>query len=1317
MCVVLKLRGYSQENFVFDSANVQINPLDINTKESEFGPFKVDNRLFYTSSRERRLALINLDENTGRQMFDLYSGDLMDSVTVANSKPLLNSVNTSLNQGTCFFDKKTSKLYYAGNTPSTRKDKFKVAIFSTEFRDNKFLAPKLELLLPDTFVASHPMVNDNKLYFSSNLKGGHGKADIYTAELVDGKWTNIKNLDEVNSPYDDYFPFAINGKEIYFSSNRPGGFGKLDLYKYTFSDGNARVNNLGKPINSKGDDFGLFMEPKQESGYFSTNRTGDQDDIYHFRKTWPTFNDCVAAIKENYCYDLTDEKSLETDSLKGYFYEWDFGDGSKQKGISVTHCYLQPGSYVINLNIIDVSTRAVFLNQTALDLYVDSIVQLRINSLDTMLVNRKFTINTAGTYLPGKKITGYYFEVDGKRSRRESFEHNFTRLGKHTIKLGVEYLDLATKTNSSMCTSLDVTCVDSALWIPFEKRKIEEMVAKFDVKNIQAGKERLEDLNYDAELKFNQRLGLNREELSSSIKDYLGAESTKESLARIAEDKLARQGKNIGAEQNRLSSQEEEALFALQRKQLIAEQKKAQGIGGKNIGSDKNGLTSQEEQALLALTRKQQRYEQDRINDFRAKNIANNKSGLSDQEEEAFLAFQKKRELYEQQNKEGLNGKNIGGNKSGLSDQEEEAFLALQKKKEVFAQQNKDGFDGKNIGGNKSGLTDQEEEAFLAFQKKKELYEQQKKDGVNGKNIGGNKSGLSDQEEEAFLALQKKKEVYAQQNKDGFDGKNIGGNKSGLSDQEEEAFLAFQKKKELYEQQNKDGVNGKNIGGNKSGLTDQEEEAFLALQKKKEVYAQQNKDGIDGKNIGGNKSGLTDQEEEAFLTFQKKKELFEQQNKDGLNAKNIDGNKSGLSDQEEEAFLALKKKKELYAQQNNEGFSGKNLGINQSGLSAMDEAALLSFRKKSKMKILFNTRGGVKGSLDTLLNVEEKVDITFRVHLGKSKVKKDTAYLNSIGLVGVHEEYVDNEYYYTYKNEKQVSKIEIYYKKALKAGIKDPIVIAYNNNVLIPNQEHHFKTASFNETKKEQTLPVAVQTTVVANPPVVVKQSLLAKVFRKNKKAVDSTKVKADTLVAQEPVKKETPLAQVEAKQRIREKVEQARDTAQLVKNNRKPQDTLTPAPQPQQVAKSPFEEPPEKAELYFSPEALKPRDVKIEDLVVSEEKDTAPSKKYSDEFIAKFGDATAPDLEFRVQISAFKYRNRYDFPHLAGLGSIENTLTEGGITRISIGGVFNNYRMALEHSKKVIAAGQKDAFVTLFYKGKRVFLEDLEKMGIFLTK
>ena len=58
--------------------------------------------------------------------------------------------------------------------------------------------------------------------------------------------------------------------------------------------------------------------------------------------------------------------------------------------------------------------------------------------------------------------------------------------------------------------------------------------------------------------------------------------------------------------------------------------------------------------------------------------------------------------------------------------------------------------------------------------------------------------------------------------------------------------------------------------------------------------------------------------------------------------------------------------------------------------------------------------------------------------------------------------------------------------------------------------------------------------------------------------------------------------------------------------------------------------------------------------------------------------------------------------------------MLEDGITRITIGGVFNTIRKAFEHNKKVVIAGQTDAFVTVLYKGKRIYLEDLEKMGIF---
>ncbi len=102
--------------------------------------------------------------------------------------------------------------------------------------------------------------------------------------------------------------------------------------------------------------------------------------------------------------------------------------------------------------------------------------------------------------------------------------------------------------------------------------------------------------------------------------------------------------------------------------------------------------------------------------------------------------------------------------------------------------------------------------------------------------------------------------------------------------------------------------------------------------------------------------------------------------------------------------------------------------------------------------------------------------------------------------------------------------------------------------------------------------------------------------------------------------------------------------------------------------------------------------------------------------YAEKYGEITAEGLVFKVQIAAYKYPKNYVYEHLKGLGEVDQFLLDG-ITRITIGGDFKNLNTAWEHCKKVITAGQKDAFVTVLYKGKRVYLEDLETMGIFVIK
>lgn len=103
--------------------------------------------------------------------------------------------------------------------------------------------------------------------------------------------------------------------------------------------------------------------------------------------------------------------------------------------------------------------------------------------------------------------------------------------------------------------------------------------------------------------------------------------------------------------------------------------------------------------------------------------------------------------------------------------------------------------------------------------------------------------------------------------------------------------------------------------------------------------------------------------------------------------------------------------------------------------------------------------------------------------------------------------------------------------------------------------------------------------------------------------------------------------------------------------------------------------------------------------------------------YVEKYGDIKADDLVFRVQIGAFKNADNIVYPNLAGVGKIQKITSPDGLTHVTIGGDFKTLRKAFEFNKKVIAAGQSDAFVSMVYKGERVVLEDLEKQGVFKGK
>lgn len=131
--------------------------------------------------------------------------------------------------------------------------------------------------------------DDDVLIFASNQKGGQGGKDLWMVRLdKDGKPTGVPtNLGpEVNTPKDEMFPFVRENGNLYFSSNRPAGMGGLDIYVAEKTGDNTwgHAENMKAPVNSSGDDFGIIFDKNEERGYFTTNRPGGkgQDDIWRF---------------------------------------------------------------------------------------------------------------------------------------------------------------------------------------------------------------------------------------------------------------------------------------------------------------------------------------------------------------------------------------------------------------------------------------------------------------------------------------------------------------------------------------------------------------------------------------------------------------------------------------------------------------------------------------------------------------------------------------------------------------------------------------------------------------------------------------------------------------------------------------------------------------------------------------------------------------------------------------------------------------------------------------------------------------------------
>lgn len=232
-------------------------------------------QLYFSTTRPQAQGE-ELSGITGVKMADIFFSQKDDKGKWSKPEPVEGEVNTGYEDGACSFSPDGKTMYFTRCTHDPEYPRYAV-IMSSSRSDAAWSKPQEVKISNDTLSTfAYPAVSPDGLwlYFSSNMPGGQGGMDLWRISLDEYGIGIPENLGtEINTFGDEVFPSFRGNGELYFSSNGHPGMGGLDLFRAEQdTTGLWSVVNLGVPMNSSGDDFGMTFEGLHNRGFFSTNR-------------------------------------------------------------------------------------------------------------------------------------------------------------------------------------------------------------------------------------------------------------------------------------------------------------------------------------------------------------------------------------------------------------------------------------------------------------------------------------------------------------------------------------------------------------------------------------------------------------------------------------------------------------------------------------------------------------------------------------------------------------------------------------------------------------------------------------------------------------------------------------------------------------------------------------------------------------------------------------------------------------------------------------------------------------------------------------
>ncbi|MBV1888148.1 MAG: OmpA family protein [Urechidicola sp.] len=294
---VTKIKTISTQQFIINLNEANDRPFIVhqfssNSEFSDFGVSHNGNIVVFASSRGDG----NTYDWNNQAYLDLYQGIANEEGDVSNISSFGEEINTKMHESNAVFTKDGTTMYFTRNSfisGKKQQDDNKITnlkIYKAELIDNKWSSITELPFNSNSYSVAHPALSEDEkqLYFASDMPGTLGLFDIFVVEILEDGYGTPKNLGAtINTIHREQFPYISSNNTLYFASDGHFGLGGLDIFKSEFDGANFSIPvNMSDKINSNLDDFAFVIDEEKEVGYFSSNRDGGlgDDDIYRFTR-------------------------------------------------------------------------------------------------------------------------------------------------------------------------------------------------------------------------------------------------------------------------------------------------------------------------------------------------------------------------------------------------------------------------------------------------------------------------------------------------------------------------------------------------------------------------------------------------------------------------------------------------------------------------------------------------------------------------------------------------------------------------------------------------------------------------------------------------------------------------------------------------------------------------------------------------------------------------------------------------------------------------------------------------------------------------